>query len=64
MDPLVGLFTVLLAVSAATFLWLSWLDGRQAKLAPQRPGTTIALDDLVGSSHPLTPHTIRQTSIR
>ena len=64
MDPLVGLFTLLLAVSAVTFLWLTVLDGRQEKLAPNRPTTTIALDDLVGGSHPLTPHTIRQTSIR
>jgi len=64
MDPLVALFTALLAASGVTFLWLSWLDGRQTKLASQPPDTTIALDDLVGGSHPLTPHTIRHTSIR
>ena len=63
MDPLISLFSVLLALSAATFMWLTWFEGRRAKVRVERPGPVIALDDLVGASRPLTPRTIRQTSI-
>ena len=59
-----SLFSVLLALSAVTFLWLTWLEGRRAKVTVERPGPAIALDDLVGASHPLTPRTIRQTPIQ
>lgn len=58
-----ALFSVLLALSAATFLWLTWLEGRRAQVRVERLGPAIALDDLVGASHPLTPRTIRQTSL-
>ena len=63
MDPLIGMFSLLLAASAATFFWLSWLEGRRAVSSLERSGPAIALDDLVGGSSPLTPHTIRQTPL-
>jgi hypothetical protein len=63
MEPLVALFSLLLAVSATTFFWLSWLEGRRAGLAAERSGPSLALEDLVGGSHPLTPRTIRQTPL-
>jgi hypothetical protein len=63
MDPLMALFSVLLAASATTFFWLSWLEGRRAAAASERSGPALALDDLVGGSYALTPHTIRQTLI-
>ena len=63
MDPLVVLFSLLLATSATVFFWLSWLEGRRQALPARPSGSAIALDDLVGASHPLTPHTIRQTPL-
>jgi len=62
MDPLIAFFSVLLAASAATFFWLSWYESRRS-IAVQRSGPALALDDLVGGSHPLTPRTIRQTPL-
>jgi hypothetical protein len=62
MDLLIGLFSVLLAASATMFFWLSVVDGRrEAATAPSGP--RLALDDLVGSRHPLLPRTIRQTPL-
>jgi hypothetical protein len=63
MDPLIGMFSGLLAASAATFFWLTWLEGRGTLANHERSGPAIALDDLVGGSRPLTPHTIRQTPL-
>jgi hypothetical protein len=63
MDPLMALFCMLLAASGTTFLWLSWFEGRRVVAGQVRSGSTIALDDLVGASHPLAPRTIRQTPL-
>ena len=63
MDPLIGLFSVLLAASAAMFLWLSVADGRRVAADVMPTGPASALDDLVGARHPLLPHTIRQTPL-
>jgi hypothetical protein len=63
MDPLIGLFGVLLAASATMFLWLSIADGRHSAASVMPTGRAVALDDLVGARHPLFPHTIRQTPL-
>jgi hypothetical protein len=63
MDLLIGLFGVLLAASATMFFWLSIADGRHAGAGVAPTGPAVALDDLVGSRHPLFPHTIRQTPL-
>jgi hypothetical protein len=62
MDPLIGLFSILLAASATTFLWLSVFEGRRVS-ATAPSGPRLALDDLVGSRYPLLPRTIRQTPL-
>jgi hypothetical protein len=63
MDPLIGLFSVLLAASATMFFWLSVEEGRRAAAGFSPTGPAVALDDLVGARHPLLPHTIRQTPL-
>jgi hypothetical protein len=63
MDALIGLFSLMLAASALTFVWLSYVDGRQNGPSKLPGGSALALDDLVGASHPLIPHTIRQTPL-
>ena len=63
MDALIGLFSLMLAASALTFLWLSYVEGRQADRSIAPSGSALALEDLVGASHPLIPHTIRQTPL-
>ncbi len=63
MEPLILLFSVLLAASATMFFWLSIADGRGSAAGVERAGPTVALDDLVGARHPLFPHTIRQTPL-
>jgi hypothetical protein len=63
MDALIGLFSLMLAASALTFVWLSYVEGRQKDPATARSASAIALEDLVGASHPLIPHTIRQTPL-
>ena len=63
MDALIGLFSLMLAASALTFLWLSYVEGRQTATSRAPSGSARALDDLVGASHPLIPHTIRQTPL-
>jgi hypothetical protein len=63
MDPLIGLFSVLLAASAAMFFWLSLEESRRSTAMITPSGPALALDDLVGARHPLFPHTIRQTPL-
>ena len=63
MDPLISLFSLMLAASALTFVWLSYVEGRQTATSEAPSGASRALDDLVGASHPLIPHTIRQTPL-
>jgi hypothetical protein len=63
MDALIAFFSVLLAASAMTFFLLSWFEGRRAVTVQGRSGAAVALEDLVGASHPLAPHTIRQTRL-
>jgi NADH:ubiquinone oxidoreductase subunit H len=63
MEPLILLFSVLLAASATMFLWLSIVDRRASAAVVERAGPSVALDDLVGARHPLFPHTIRQTPL-
>ena len=63
MDPLIGLVSVLLLVSATTFFWLSIADSRASTDSVVPSGPKVALDDLVGARHPLFPHTIRHTSL-
>ena len=60
MDPLIALFSVLLAASASMFFWLSLTDGRETVT---ESGPATALEDLVGARRPLLPHTIRQTPV-
>ena len=63
MDALIGLFSLMLAASALTFVWLSYVEGRQAHRSSPPSGSALALEDLVGASHPLIPRTIRQTPL-
>jgi hypothetical protein len=63
MDALIGLFSLMLAASALTFVWLSYVEGRQTATSRAPSVSARALDDLVGASHPLIPHTIRQTPL-
>jgi hypothetical protein len=61
MDLPIGLLSLLLAASAATYLWLTFEDSHRTAARTTPTGPAIALDDLIGARHPLFPHTIRQT---
>lgn len=63
MDLLIGLVSVLLLASATTFFWLSIVDSRQSAGDVAPSGPAVALNDLVGTRHPLFPRTIRQTPL-
>jgi hypothetical protein len=63
MDPLIALFSVLLAASAGMFFWLSLTESQRASARLDPSGPALALEDLVGARHPLLPHTIRQTPL-
>jgi hypothetical protein len=63
MEPLIGLFSVLLAASATMFFWLTLAEGRRRAVNLVPSASAGALEDLVGASHPLLPHTIRQTPL-
>ena len=63
MDPLIGLFSVLLLVSTAAFFWLSIAEDRRDAAGAVVSGPAVALEDLVGASRPLFPHTIRRTPL-
>jgi hypothetical protein len=63
MDSLISLFSLMLAASALTFVWLSYVEGR-GKVASRTPSAAaMVLEDLVGGSNPLIPHTIVQTPL-
>jgi hypothetical protein len=63
MDPLMALFSILLAASASMYFWLSLNESRQAVAGLSPSGPAVALDDLVGTRRPLLPRTIRQTPL-
>jgi hypothetical protein len=63
MEPLILLFSVMLAASASMFFWLSLTDGRHAAGTVTQGGAASALEDLVGARQPLLPHTIKQTRL-
>jgi hypothetical protein len=63
MDPLMALFSILLAASASMFFWLSLNESRQAAAGLSPSGPAVALEDLVGARRPLLPRTIRHTPL-
>jgi hypothetical protein len=63
MDPLIGLFSLLLLVSTSAFFWLSIAEDRRAAAGAILSGPAVALEDLVGTRRPLYPHTIRRTPL-
>jgi hypothetical protein len=63
MDSLIGILSVLLLMSASTFLWLSIVDSQRDAAGTEQSGQAAALDDLMGARRPLFPRTIQQTPL-